>query len=332
MNRLMKSAAPVLAGNGHVAPDRKTFLCGLPAATLPHLEKSLKKRWKSYRKELWRCQSKFSAKAIHDSRVESRRLLSTVELLGGFLPAGRIKKVERALKRQLDSFDELRDTQVQLPIVGKMLERFPGARPFHAYLVRREARFAKHARKSIQAVNTSRLGKLIGACREDVQKKRKVCSPTKCADLLVRAVGRAFARTAQLRARIDPRDTRTIHRTRVAFKRFRYMVEALAGCLPAIDDRFLAALRDYQTLMGDLQDIEVLRKTLDKFVERKAVGSMTARRLHEELLRRRQWLIRAYLKEANKLEMFWPPPGARAISVQASRPDKASAAFSHKAN
>jgi hypothetical protein len=38
---------------------------------------ALQAQWKRYRKKLKRCQQKFSEKAVHDSRVETRRLLAT---------------------------------------------------------------------------------------------------------------------------------------------------------------------------------------------------------------------------------------------------------------
>ncbi len=68
---------------------------GLPANCLRVLEKSLKKQWRRYRKDLKRCQNRLSEGTIHDCRVGSRRLLATVELLGGFLSAARVHKVER---------------------------------------------------------------------------------------------------------------------------------------------------------------------------------------------------------------------------------------------
>src|SRR5258708_2576008 len=88
--------------------------------TLRYLEASLKALWKRYRKDLERCQDKFSEKAVHDSRVATRRLLSLVELLRPFLAQGRLNKVRRALKRHLDTFSDLRDTQVQLLSLAKL--------------------------------------------------------------------------------------------------------------------------------------------------------------------------------------------------------------------
>ena len=91
--------------------------CAVPSVTLQRLGVSLKKQWKRYRKELKRCQRKFSEKAVHQSRVETRRLLSIVELLDPFTPDGRLDKIRACLKRHLDTFDDLRDTHVQLLVV-----------------------------------------------------------------------------------------------------------------------------------------------------------------------------------------------------------------------
>jgi CHAD domain-containing protein len=274
--------------------------------SLRHLQKSLKKHWRRYRKELKRCQTNFSEEAIHATRVETRRLLSTVELLGGFLPAGRVAKVQHDLKRRLDIFDDLRDTQVHLLQVGKMRRVFSAAHHFHQYLLKRQIRLTKKTRKRTKEVTISRLGKLIDDCREKVEAQRKVLAPNAAAARLMRAVDRAFIRTKQLRARISPSDTRTIHRTRVAFKKFRYMVEELADYLPIANDKVLAEMRHYQAMMGDIQDAEVLLLALDKFLARKEIKPGPARWFREELARRRRWLIRAYLDAADQLKDFWP--------------------------
>ena len=89
------------------------------ADVLKHLGHSLNTQWRRYRKRLKHCRERFSEAAVHDVRVEARRLLSTIELLGAFIPERDIKKVRRALKRHLDTFDRLRDTQVQLGYVGE---------------------------------------------------------------------------------------------------------------------------------------------------------------------------------------------------------------------
>ena len=272
------------------------------------LARSLKRHWKRYRKQLKRCQRKCSSGAIHAFRVETRRLLSTVELLGGFLPARQVEKARRLLKRHLDVFADLRDTQVQLAAVGGMRRAFPAARPFQACLREQEERFIRKTRKNIRKVRTGRLGKLIAACREDAEKQLNEAAPRKALAALLRSVDRAFRRTRQLRMRIKARDAWTIHRTRVAFKKFRYMVEELAEHLPAVTGERLTAMHHYQTVMGEIQDAEVLLAALDKFLRKQEIKPEPARRFRAELMRRRQRLIRVYLKAADQLLEFWPLP------------------------
>jgi CHAD domain-containing protein len=305
MSRRIKPAPTACAVNGPEARNGPGAPASLGPDGLKHLAESLRKQGKRYRRELKRCQKHFSEKAVHESRVATRRLLSTRELLAGFLPAPRLEKAKRALKRHLDIFDELRDTQVQLVIVRKMVHPFPGARPFKAYLLKREQRFAKQTRKAIKRVKSNRLGELIAACRTDIAARSR--PPTGLAAArLRRSIDRAFARTVQLRGRIVPQDTRTIHCTRVAFKKFRYMVEALADYLPGVDAALLEAMRRYQGLMGQIQDLEVLLLVLDKFLARKKLAQGPAIDLREELANRRQALVQTYLGCADQLLQFWP--------------------------
>jgi CHAD domain-containing protein len=278
-------------------------LCG---DSLDHLSGALKKAWKRYRKQLERCQEEFSKEAIHPSRVATRRLLAILELLRGFLPPERVKKLACALKEHLDSFDDLRDTQVQLELVSKMKRKFAAARKFYAHLARLEERFGRRTRKRIRKVKTGKLGKLVQQSLRDVESHCRVCEPAIANERLLRAVNDAFVRTKRLRSQIDPRNTKTIHRTRVAFKRFRYMVEALAGCLPFANERRLEAMHVYQGLMGDIQDAQVLLTAADKYLCKHHMEPAAAVRFREELLQRREVLIRRYLETANKLLHFWP--------------------------
>jgi CHAD domain-containing protein len=286
-----------------------TSNAAVTADVLKHLADSLHAQWRRYRKRLKQCQDRFSEEAVHDSRVETRRLLATVELLTAFLPEGDIKKARRALKHHLDTFDQLRDTQVQLVYVGQMTRAFPAARGFHNWLQRREARFTRESRKAIKSIETKRLGRRIAAFEKEIRRRRKSVSYTRAFEMARREMDGAFARVAQLCRRVDAGDTATIHRTRVAFKRFRYMVEALSPLLPAVSDDHRRAMRGYQSMMGDIQDAEVLLAALDKFISSEKIAPEPARKLRQELLRRRQWLVRVYLNAAGKLREFWPLPG-----------------------
>jgi CHAD domain-containing protein len=281
------------------------------ADVLKHLGDSLNTQWRRYRKRLKRCQKHFSEDAVHDMRVETRRLLSTIELLGAFIPECDIKKVRRALKRHLDTFDQLRDTQVQLGYVGRMAGTFPDACAFYDWLRDREARFTRETRKAVKRIKTKRLGRCLAAFETEIRHRRKRITRERAFTIVQRAINQAFARVAQHCRRVRADDTKTIHRTRIAFKHFRYMVEALAPLLPAVTEDHRRALRGYQCMMGDIQDMEVLLAALDKFVQKEKVNTWSARRLKNELVRWRRMLIQIYLNAAGRLRRFWPPPGLR---------------------
>jgi CHAD domain-containing protein len=305
----VKSSPANNSANGHQAVERKPRYAGLNRSTLGHLTASLKRQWKRYRKGLKRCQQRFSEGAVHESRVETRRLLSLIELLRPFLRQGQISRAQTALKEHLDTFDNLRDTQVQLLAIRKMRRLFPAAGPFYNYLTKREERFRRETRANIKRIRTKRLGKCIDSFREEMKSWRAGASTEGVNDMLLQSVDGAFARAVDLRKRISPGDTETIHRTRVAFKKLRYMIETLADYLPSADEKLLVAMHRYQTMMGDIQDAEVVLRTFDKFLLKKPIDLPAARRLRRELLLRRQWLIRVYLGAADQLFEFWHSAG-----------------------
>ena len=241
---------------------------------------------------------------MHESRVETRRLLSLLDLLRPLLRRGQVNRAQSSLKEHLDTFDDLRDTQVQLLAVGKLRRLFVVAEPLYDYLLKREQRFRRETRANIKRIKTGRLGEFIEGCREDMREWRARATAEELNALLLGSVDAAFARALELRNQIRPGETAGIHRTRVAFKKLRYMIETLAEHLPA-DENLLVAMHRYQTMMGDIQDAEVLLRTFDKFLLKKPVDLKAARRFRRELLRRRQWLIRVYLDAADQLSEFW---------------------------
>ena len=95
----------------------------------------------------------------------------------------------------------------------------------------------------------------------------------------------------------------TIHRLRVAFKKFRYMVESLQPLLDGISRRRLDQLHDFQTRMGEIQDAEVLRQALNKFETK--TGILQGRFL-EALRRRQAKLTDGFIGVADQLFTFWP--------------------------
>lgn len=276
---------------------------------LKHLADSLAAQRRRYRKRVRRCQQRFSAESVHDVRVESRRLLAALALLRAFLPERDLKKARRTLKQHLDTFDQLRDTQVQLAYVQQMPRSFPMADKFRAWLSDREQRFTREARHSFKRVKTKRLSRRVAALEENIEDLRRHTSRLRAFQIATGAVDRAFDSVARASRRVRPGNSTTIHRTRVAFKRFRYMVEALSPLLPGVTGEHRRAMHGYQSMMGDIQDVEILLGAFEEFIRSEDVDGRSARKLRMELRRRRQWLIQVYMNASGKLRQFWPIAG-----------------------
>jgi len=280
----------------------------IPPEGLRHLERALKRQWQRYRTEFQRCQEKLSAKSVHESRVAARRLLATLELVKVFLSPGRLKRARRCLKQHLDIFDDLRDAQVISRAARPWRRSLPLARMFYDWLLVRESRFTKQAQACVRRLRPKALGKLVHACREDLRSSVRKSTYKTAGARLRRSVDRAFSRADHRRARIHSRRPETIHRTRVAFKKFRYMVEALARHSLPMRKEFLQSLRQYQALMGDIQDTQILLGAVDKFLRKRNITSEPGRKLRQRVLAKRQALIESYFESMDKMKRFWPPP------------------------
>ncbi|MCS6806309.1 MAG: CHAD domain-containing protein [Acidobacteriota bacterium] len=267
------------------------------------LVNALSTRWRKYERQVRRCQKKFSEEAVHDLRVATRRLMSLLDLVSHLIADARLKRTRRALKRRLDMFDSLRDTQVQLLSIQSLQADFPELERFHDELARRERQLIKRLGKQVKKLGLARLEKSVKTLQKQLRQMARHPAPSDDPFVaIINAVERAFAKVVERRRAVDPADSATIHRTRVAFKRFRYMVEVLQPLLVDVTQDRLKHMHDYQTMMGDVQDIEVLTANLTAFLRKE---KLTLPAVEQWLAQRRAQLIETYVQSADELFQFW---------------------------
>jgi len=268
---------------------------------------SLHDRWQSFRAELKRCRKKYSEDAVHDLRVATRRLISTLDLVDGIHPEANLRKARRALKRQLDMFGPLRDVQVQLLTIDKMLSSFPELQEFYNFLAKRERKLMQHLSMELKRVKTGKIRKSIAVAVRQLEAlpDTPAVQQEKHAEALL-AIEMAFNRVVERKHAIAPTDGSSIHRMRVAFKKFRYMVESLAPLRGRTTSKQLKAMNAFQGSMGDIQDAEVLLTNVQAFARMRSIeGEAPLTRALEELSRRRTALIETFLGSADSLFTFW---------------------------
>jgi len=257
--------------------------------------------WENYRVQVKICRREFSEEAVHDLRVATRRLLAVLDIARALDPGPRLQKTRRFLKDQIDDLDDLRDAQVMLVEVSETIENFPDLKPFEIHLQEREKHLLRLARKQINALKLSEFKKRIEKIGESL-KKRSI--EERFHVQLSHAVDNVYLRTMQAFVQVDASQPSTIHRLRLAFKKFRYMAEVVHPLIPDYPASHLERMHIYQSAMGDIQDIEVFLSALDDFSENGAssIDSKPIRRFYEQ---RHAEFIAAFIEDKGELITFW---------------------------
>jgi CHAD domain-containing protein len=272
----------------------------MPLSPQELLLTALDQRYEKYLLEHKRCVDEFSEEAVHDLRVATRRLLALIELLRALAPHPRLQKLRRACKDQLDDLDDLRDTQVMLAEIAEMLETLPTLAPLQKFLQKRERRLLKAAAREVRDFNLDAVAHRLGNTRAEI------ADPAFGQDLMAQlfaVIDDTYLTVTQRKGHVDPARPPTIHRVRVAFKKFRYMVEIIYPILPKYPETFLKWMHDYQTAMGEIQDVEVFLHTLAEFAnEHKSYDPTPVLHFYEQ---RHAEVIAAYIAKMNELATFW---------------------------
>jgi CHAD domain-containing protein len=265
------------------------------------LLQSMKERWKQYRTRLKICRREIAGEAVHNLRVATRRLLAVLDIVRTLDPQPRVRKARKALKGQLDSLDELRDVQVMLVEATGTLESLPELGPFIEHFRTREKALLRRARKQTKASPSAELKKRV----EKIKLMLGEYSLDKDSnERLLKVVDRAYLNAMQAYGKIDASQPATIHSLRIAFKKFRYMVEIIHPILPEYPETHLERMHAYQTMMGNIQDVDIFLGMLTDFVE-SAASSFDPVRVLQFYEQRRIELISAYMEDKGELHTLW---------------------------
>jgi CHAD domain-containing protein len=291
-----------------------------PPKLAGHLAESVRQARRRYRKRLACCQKKFSEKAVHDLRVETRRILALIDLLEALHFEESLVKLRKAFKKRLDAFDDLRDTHVQRVLLKPLWPKFPEARDFNKHLCKCEKQLECEVSRKIKNTKSGGLNRKL----KDIEKSLRQCAadpPTggsvSQSQLLL---GAAFRRVVVLRRLIRRHQPPTIHRLRVAFKRFRYTAELLQPFVPGFTPKRLERMKDFQGAAGDIQDVAVLLARIETETKKGDVTAACVKNLRAELARVEREAINALMERIDELKDFEPEPPA----PFASKPESAS--------
>ena len=274
----------------------------------PKLAEVLEARWNGYCDQYRRCSKHCSEEAVHELRVSIRRLLAQLILVEEVLPGSALSKLRKALKRQFKEFGELRDVHVQRQAIGRLLARYPALVLLDLHLLRCERRLVKEAARSLKTAREKKLLSWIRRVREGLlQDADDEAAQRRMLARIMDATTAAFDKVIERLFKASEAEPETIHCVRLAYKKFRYMVEALSPTWTGYSPKQLRRMAYYQRRLGRIQDAEVLRTTLIGFAKRNPASREAMRPVGRLLHRRRSEAMRAFLRGADEARLFWPP-------------------------
>jgi CHAD domain-containing protein len=268
---------------------------------------SLQMRWAKFVGEMQRARRYCSEPAIHDLRVATRRLIAMLEIVAPLLSDGRTRPLRRKLRRLLKSFNELRDANVQRIAVRTVVRQYPVLRYYRATLIAVERRLVREGARRIGSCGVEELSREIAGIQADLQGVFAVPGMREAGGWVVRGVSAAsYRRTVQDRWQVSPSNLRSLHRLRVAFKKFRYTLEVLHPLMPWVGEDMLKTMNAYQTALGEVQDSEVFLNGVREFARSASTALPTSwLPVTQELTRRRSSKIEEFMKQADRLYEFW---------------------------
>ncbi|MBI2603478.1 MAG: CHAD domain-containing protein [Deltaproteobacteria bacterium] len=265
---------------------------------------ALRKRAKSFATNFQLCQQKYSEKSIHDLRVSLRRINAILTILSSVLNVQKAKKLKKKLSKLLKGFSDLRDLQVQILSVSSLLPHFGKLEKFQNHLLERERKMIKRISKDMRKSSVDAELKVLKALSGDLDRpSHDISGQKKLKAQLYNHVESRFARVMVLTQMVDPEKIETIHRVRLAFKKYRYAVEALNNIF-SFSKSTLKEMHDFQTIMGEIHDLDVLQGTIDEFLQGNERQARVMSPVLEKIAQTEKKQINRFLRQAKMLDKF----------------------------
>ena len=250
------------------------------------LDLLLNKSRQRYAQALSRCRKSSSKGSIHDLRIALRTLISAVALTEKIVPSVRKTAGVKKLQKQLRRLGALRDTQVERKSVKEALGSYTELKAFAKHLRAREVELRERAMDELsrRGRKTKRYLHRLGEELRTIDRKEIPLSLV--APRIRQALFSAFREMRQAKLRAEHGGPKELHGLRVALKRYRYTIELLEPELLKMFAGQMSELRELQTGMGEIQDIEVLRRDLRGWAKQSPRRLAVARMYEKELERK----------------------------------------------
>lgn len=233
---------------------------------------ALQASWERVEAELERYRHDPEQAGSHALRVGIRRFLAAAELVHVLEPEALPDKLPSRVKRLLGALSPLRDVEIQRGALEKHVLAPQVRQALTRWLRRHEQKLAKKVAQRIARFPVERTRQGVGDAVSSLQREEGDSSRSAELTLLGRVAERYRAFDRRRRTCHD-HDLHELHRTRVAFKKYRYAIELTAPLLRPLGKPRKEALKTFQDELGALQDSVVI---LALFSRRKATQALAS--------------------------------------------------------
>jgi CHAD domain-containing protein len=208
--------------------------------------------------------------SVHQMRVATRRLRSTLRSFGKIVRRGDTQELAGELKWLGDLLGEARDAEVLAGHLQANLRQMPAELVVGPVQARVQGHFAPARAAAQRAVLAALDSRRYFSLLDELDRlaaepplTRRAAGPA--ADVLPAEVRRAYRQTARRmrrarRAAAGPTRDAALHQARKAAKRARYAGEAVTPALGHEAGRFTKQIKRLQSVLGDHQDTVIARQ------------------------------------------------------------------------
>ena len=214
---------------------------------------------------------------VHDMRVASRRLRSTLPLLAVCLSRQTCERWRKQLRRLTRASGEARNTDVQIACVQRFLDQAasaqerPGVERLLLRLQQQRQALQGSVLEALERFVASRLPEEMGPRLTQLAHAYLDCGADTPGHYVYRQTGQAIrTRLQALQAYApyvqQPECSTELHAMRSAAKRLRYTMQACTPLYPDALDEPVRTARTIQTMLGDIHDCDVWMHDLPQFL------------------------------------------------------------------
>lgn len=239
------------------------------------LSEPLGNHWSAYKKLVRTARSDASIETVHRLRVATQKLEAVLKIAKGFGKENFCKSLTRSLRRTRKTLGKLRNLQVETIAIARMRkQRHEGEslKKFCRFIEKQKSGATDGVFRALQKI---RLREQQHQVRQ-IARHLCVVEKSQNQEQIAKMIGKGLKKTSEnfdhALKQLSPFRVSSLHRFRMVAKQLRYQ-KKVRQAVSGTSDPDLIRLKDIQAEIGEIQDNDVLRKSIDRYLNKKTQGN-----------------------------------------------------------